>query len=63
MEDLSQGSFTKLQDVLISGDVDAHLTALEGALAFIGRVHKTTWLEEMDNSERRELIDNHRLVH
>ena len=63
MEDLSQSGFTKLQDVLISGDVAAHLPAIEGALAFIGRVHGATWLEEMENSKKRELMDNHRLAH
>ena len=62
MEDLSQGGFNKLQDVLISGDVDVHITAIEGALAFIGHVHRTTWLEELENGERRELIDIHRLA-
>ena len=62
MEDLSQGGFIKLQDVLISGDVAAHLPAIEGALSFIGYVHSATWLEEMASSERRELIDNHRSV-
>jgi hypothetical protein len=62
MEDLSQGGFVKLQDVLISGDVAARLPAIEGALAFIGRVHSTTWLEEMENSKRRELLDTHRSV-
>ena len=60
MEDLSRGGFTKLQDVLVSGDVEAHLTAIEGALAFIGHVHSATWLEEMANSEKKELINNHR---
>ena len=62
MEDLSRDGFIKLLDVLISGDVAANLPAIEGALAFIGRVHSTTWLEEMADSERRELIDNHRSV-
>ena len=62
MEDLSRGGFIKLQDVLVSGDVAAHLPAIEGALAFIGRVHSATWLEEVESSKRRELIDNHRSV-
>ena len=62
MEDLSRGGFTKLQDVLISGDVAAHLPAIERTLAFIGHVHSATWLEKMENGKRRELIDNHRLA-
>ena len=62
MEDLSRGGFIKLQDVLISGDVAVHLPTIEGALAFIGHVHSTTWLEKMESSKKRELIDNHRSV-
>ena len=62
MEDLSHSGFIKLQDVLVSGDVAAHLPAIEGALTFIGRVHSATWLEEVESSKRRELIDNHRSV-
>ena len=60
MEDLSEGGFKKLQDVLVSGDVDSHLSAIEGALAFIGKVHRVTWLEGMEGDSRRALIDNYR---
>ena len=60
MEDISQSSFTNLQEVLVSGDVDNHLPAIEGALTFIGQVHSVTWLEGMDDNEMRELINNHR---
>ena len=60
MEDLSQGGFMTLQEVLVSGEVDSRLAAIEGALSFIGRVHSATWLEDMENDEKRTLIKNHR---
>ena len=60
MEDLSQGGFVKLQDVLASGDIDAHLEAIEGALAFVGSVHRTTWMEKVGSSKKKALKDNHR---
>lgn len=49
-----------LQEVLVSGEVDSRLAAIEGALSFIGRVHSATWLEDMENDEKRTLIKNHR---
>ena len=60
MEDLSLTGFVKLQDVLVSGDIDSHLTAIEGALAFIGKVHRVTWMEKMGSSEKKALSDNHK---
>lgn len=60
MEDLSLGGFTKLHDIVIFGDVSCHLAAIEGALKFIGRVHKETWLEEMNSDEKDAIRSNHR---
>ena len=60
MEDLSTSGFTRLQDVLVSGDVGCHLAAIEGATKFIGRVHSETWLDEMKTNEREALVGNHR---
>ena len=59
MEDLSLSGFTKLQDILISGDVDCHLAAIEGALKFIGQVHRETWLEEMNSDDKDAIFTNH----
>lgn len=62
MEDLSRSGFTKLQDVLVSGDVSRHQlqAAVGGALTFIGRVHSETWLEKLTSDEKGVLISNHR---
>ena len=55
MEDLLE--FHKLEDELTRGVVEEHTSAIEAAMACVGRVHRTTWLDSLPIRERKELIE------
>ena len=55
MEDLLE--FHKLEDELTRGVVEEHTSAIEAAMACVGRVHRTMWLDSLPIRERKELIE------
>ena len=50
MEDLSR--YHKLQSLLAEGVVEPHSNAVASALGFMGLVHHTTWLRDMEEKRR-----------
>ena len=56
MEDLRE--FHGLEDQLTCGVVKEHASAIEAAMACIGRVHRTTWLDSLPIEERKELMEH-----
>ena len=55
MEDLCE--FHKLEDQLTHGVVKEYTSAIEAAMACIGQVHRTTWLDCLPIKERKELTE------
>ena len=55
MEDMH--NFKKLSELLISEELEDHMSAIKKATCFIGSVHKETWLSNKTIEEKSMLLD------